>query len=33
MSINEEYNLELYNSVKYDLESNSLYIIANRLDT
>jgi hypothetical protein len=31
MSINEEYELELYQTVKYDPESDSLYIIANRL--
>jgi len=32
MSINDEYQLELYQTVKYDSESNSLYIIANRLE-
>ena len=32
MSINDEYKLELYQTVKYDPESNSLYIIANRLE-
>ena len=31
MSINEEYELELFQTVKYDSQSNSLYIIANRL--
>jgi hypothetical protein len=31
MSINEEYELELYQTVKYDPDSDSLYIIANRL--
>ena len=31
MSVNVEYGLELYSTVKYDAESNSLYIIANRL--
>ena len=31
MSINEEYELEVYQTVKYDPESDGLYIIANRL--
>lgn len=32
MSINKEYELELFQTIKYDSESNTLYIIANRLE-
>ena len=31
MRLDEEYELELYQTVKYDPESDSLYIVANRL--
>ena len=31
MSLNEEYELELFQTVKYDPESDSIYIVANRL--
>ena len=32
MNINKEYELELFQTVKYDQESNTIYIIANKLD-
>ena len=32
MSVNQEYKLEFYQTVKYDPDTNSLYILANRLE-